>query len=145
MSFRFSFAAAALISARTRLRVALFVRRLVTLVNPWVFANACMSFASNSHAVSCPSQPLYSFGSTALRPMWRDAPIVISVLSFWNTPILTRTHRLCKTIVAPASRTGLSARQFRLHKLKSRVYLESRVQLDYARQRERGKQRAGRD
>ena len=38
MSFRFSFAAAALMSARTRLRVALFVRRLVTLVNPWVFA-----------------------------------------------------------------------------------------------------------
>jgi len=39
----------------------------------------------------------------------------------------------------------LSARQFSLHKLKSRVYLETRVQLDYARQRERGKQRAGRD
>jgi hypothetical protein len=30
-------------------------------------------------------------------------------------------------------------------KLKSRVYLETRVQLDHARQRERGKQRAGRD
>jgi hypothetical protein len=29
-----------------------------------------------------------------------------------------------------------------LHKLKSRVYLETRVQLDYARQRERGEQRA---
>jgi hypothetical protein len=34
---------------------------------------------------------------------------------------------------------------FRLHKLKSRVYLETRVQLDDARQRERGKQRVGRD
>src|SRR6185437_4515417 len=78
MSLCFSFAAAALISARTRLRVAFFVRRLVTFVNPWVFAKACMSFASNSHAVSCPSHPLYCFGSTALRPMWREAPIGIS-------------------------------------------------------------------
>src|SRR4030095_12233222 len=91
MSFRFSFAAAALMSARTRLRVALFVRRLVTLVNPWVFAKACMSFASNSHAVSCPSHPLYCFGSTALRPMWREAPIGISDPFVLNrTPILNQ-------------------------------------------------------
>src|SRR6186713_345894 len=91
MSFRFSLDAAALMSARTRLRVAFFVRRLVTLVNPWVFANACMSFASNSHALSCPSHPLYCFRSTALRPMWREAPIGISHPFVWyRTPILNQ-------------------------------------------------------
>src|SRR6476660_4259540 len=91
MSFSFSFDAAALMSARTRFRVAFFVSRLVTLVNPWAFAKACMSFASNSHAVSCPSHPLYCLGSTALRPMWREAPVGISdpfVLDW--TPILNQ-------------------------------------------------------
>src|SRR5262245_47482476 len=78
MSFRFNFDAAALMSARTRLRVALFVRRLVTLVNPWVLANACMSCAAKSQAVSCPSHPLYCLGSTVLRPMWREAPVGIT-------------------------------------------------------------------
>src|SRR3954471_17747830 len=93
MSFRFNLDAAALMSARTRLRVAFFVRRLVILVNPCVFANACMSFASNSQAVSCPSHPLYCFGSTALRPMWREAPIGIShsFVFFYRTPILDQT------------------------------------------------------
>src|SRR4051812_11608356 len=92
MSFRFNLDAAALMSARTRLRVAFFVRRLVILVNPCVFANPCMSFASNSQAVSCPSHPLYCFGSTALRPMWREAPIAIShPFVFDRTPILDHT------------------------------------------------------
>src|SRR6476659_2768411 len=92
MSFCFSLDAADLMSARTRLRVAFFVRRLVTFVNPCVFANACMSFASNSHAVSCPSHPLYCFGSTALRPMWREAPFGISDPFVVNrTPILNQT------------------------------------------------------
>jgi hypothetical protein len=35
--------------------------------------------------------------------------------------------------------------RFRLRKVKSRGYLKTRVQLDDARQRERGKQRAGRN
>ena len=34
---------------------------------------------------------------------------------------------------------------FRLRKLKKRGYFKTRVQLDHARQRERGEQRAGRD
>src|SRR6266568_4573927 len=50
-----------------------------------------MSFASNSHAVSCPSHPLCCLASTALRRMWRDAPIGISDSFVWNwTPILNQ-------------------------------------------------------
>ena len=134
-------------SARTRLRVAFFCQA-------FGYFGEALGFRQRLHVVcvelargelSVPAAVLFWINSVET-DVERCSNWHKRSFRFWNrTPILTRMHRLCKTIVASASRTGLSARQFSLHKLKSRVYLETRVQLDYARQRERGKQRAGRD
>jgi hypothetical protein len=81
MSFRFSFAAAALMSARTRFRVALLLS-VDYFGESLVLANACMSFASNSHAVSCPSHPLL-FWIDGVETDVKEAPIGISDPFVW--------------------------------------------------------------
>src|SRR5678809_128428 len=77
MSFFSNLPAAALRSARTLFRVALFVRRVLVL-KPFFRASVCMSLASNSQAVSSPDHPLYCLGLTAFSPMWREAALGIT-------------------------------------------------------------------
>src|ERR1051325_11912099 len=108
VSFDFSLVAAALISASTRLRVAVFVRRFVILVNPWAFANLCISFASNSQPVSCPSQPLYCLGSTAFKPMCRDAPMGINGSFFVNWGLILNYNAPLRQGVCRLNCTGCS-------------------------------------
>ena len=79
-----------------------------------------------------------------------DGHVEAAYMIFWQSMFLGDTAASIAVAEFSAFLRHLSfvlphSHHFRLRKLKSRGYLKTRVQLDDARQRERGKQRAGRN